>query len=484
MKKIIFAMFALMTATFTLTSCEDVPMPYDYPTDGGDDNPGTTDEAKGDGTLADPFNVAGVNQFIAEGTGLDQKVYIKGIVSTTKEISATYGNATFYISDDGTTSATQFYIYRCKGLGGKSITSETEVQVGDTVVVYGTVTNYNGTYETVQNDAYIYSINGKTEGGTDTPDTPKDGYINETFATSFGSFTAHTPKGTAWVIDFSCAKATGYDNTSKTTTPSQSYLVSSPVDLTGATNPVLSFSYILRYVTNYGTAVEGIENKVLVTTNYTGDPTTTTWDDITGTLTEGSDWTTWQTYSHSLEAYKGKQNVVVALYYACDSKSGTWEVKNLTLKEGTGTDTPDTPSTGDADVTMTPSALGLSNAEALTTVTLSDGTTVSFDAGGNTRNKPTYYNSGTNIRMYPQNTMTINAAKNIDKIVIACDTYNDILCNASEAVTTSAGTISFEGSNIVVTGCASGTVTITNASTATGTGSQIRLTKMDISYAK
>lgn len=484
MKKIIFAMFALMTATFTLTSCEDVPMPYGYPSNGddngGDDTP--TEEAKGDGTLANPFNVPGVNQYIASGS-YDQKVYIEGIVSRTKEISPTYGNATFYISSDGTTTAAEFYIYRCKGLGGKNISSEDEVKVGDKVVIYGSVTNYNGTYETVQNDAYIYSINGQSDGGTEQPDTPKDGYISETFATSFGSFTAHTIKGTAWTIDFSCAKATGYDSSSKTTTPSESYLVSSAVDLTNATSPVLSFSYILRYVTNYGTPVDGISNKVLVTTNYTGDPTTTNWTDITGTLTEGSDWTTWQTYTHDLSAYKGQKSVVVALYYACDSKSGTWEVKNLTLKEGTGTDTPDTPDASDADVTLVPSELGLSNGDAVTTITLSDGTTITFDGGGN-NSTPKYYNSGTNIRLYPKNSFTISASKNIAKVVVYCDTYNGTLCNASGDVSTSAGTIAFEDPNIVISGCASSSVTVTNTSTTTGTASQVRITKMEITYAK
>lgn len=158
-------------------------------------------------------------------------------------------------------------------------------------------------------------------------------------------------------------------------------------------------------------------------------------------------------------------------------------MKNLTLKEGTGTDTPDTPNTSDADVTMVASELGLSNGTAVETVTLTDGTTITFDGGGNT-NAPKYYNSGTNIRMYPKNSMTITASKNIEKVVIACDTYNGTLCNASGDVSATAGTVNCEDANIVVSGCANGTVTIANTSETTGAASQIRLTKIEITYAK
>lgn len=40
MKKIFYSLFALMMATFSFSSCEDVPAPYDTPTAGGEDTPG------------------------------------------------------------------------------------------------------------------------------------------------------------------------------------------------------------------------------------------------------------------------------------------------------------------------------------------------------------------------------------------------------------------------------------------------------------
>ena len=171
-------------------------------------------------------------------------------------------------------------------------------------------------------------------------------YINESFATSFGEFTVHTVTGTPWVIDFSTAKASGYDNDSQVTTPSESYLVSPTIDLSNSEAAHIEFEYILRYATDYGTPDPTRKNRVLITDAYTGDPTTTTWEDITGQLTEGRDWNTFYDYVYNIgESYIGKPDVRMAFYYACQSQSATWEVKNVKVLEGNADDTPDTPDT-------------------------------------------------------------------------------------------------------------------------------------------
>ena len=180
-----------------------------------------------------------------------------------------------------------------------------------------------------------------------TGNTSEDTYLDETFETSFGKFTNVTVKGNAWAIDYKTAKATGYDNSSQKTTASEAYLVSSPVDLSKSAAAYMQFEYILRYVRAGQT-----ENKVLITDNYTGNPTTTTWTDITGSLTEGSDWTTYATYKKNIPSeFLGKSNVVIALMYSCTTTSSTIEIKNLIMKDGTveesGT-TPETPATGEA----------------------------------------------------------------------------------------------------------------------------------------
>lgn len=174
MKKYFYSLLTMLTAVFALSSCEDVPAPYDIPEAGGSGNTGIT--PAGTGTLSDPFNVEGVIAFIEAGENLDSKVYIKGYVTSVKECSPSFGNATFYIaSEPGGTNT--FYVYRCNGLDNGKITSEDQIKEGDEVIVYGKVTDYNGTKETVQKEAYIYSING--EGGNGgggnqgTPGEPK-----------------------------------------------------------------------------------------------------------------------------------------------------------------------------------------------------------------------------------------------------------------------------------------------------------------------
>ncbi len=151
-------------------------------------------------------------------------------------------------------------------------------------------------------------------------------YAEEKFYTDFGAFTVDTPKGLPWVIDFSSAKATGY--VGGNTTPSESYLISQPMDMSRAKQVELSFQYILRYVRS------GVANRVLVTDYYTGDPSSTEWTDITGSLTQGSNWDDFYDWCQMMpERFLGESAVVVALYYSCGSSSATWEVRNLRIRE-------------------------------------------------------------------------------------------------------------------------------------------------------
>ena len=493
MKKYIFSVLMAAMAAFTFSSCEDVPEPYTLPTQPDAPSAG---EPKGTGTAADPFNIAGIIKYIEDGGSADQEVYTKGKVVSVKagSFDATYGSLKYYISDDGTTN-NQFYVYN--GYAGPNRTKfsgEDALKPGDEVVICGKAKNYNGTNEYDANN-YLVSLNGKPTSGSTTPDTPADGYINETFSKSFGSFTAKTIKGTAWVIDsHGYAKATGYDNASKITTPSESYIVSKAIDLSASKSATLEFSYILRYVTKNGAPVEGVKNQVLITDNYTGDPATTKWTDITGTMKEGTDWATWETYKHDLSDFKGKKNVVIALHYACAASSGTWEVKNLSVKEATG-GTPDTPSKPDtpatkdgitidgttvtlsnaaatttgASVELDLNAAGLVNEAAVETVKFSDGSTVNFDANGQ-QNGPKFYTKTKGVRVYANNKLIFKGIKKIKQIVMTCDSYN-----GTNYVGNATATIEFSGT----------TATYTNLFTeTTGGGVQLRVKTIKIVYAE
>lgn len=106
------------------------------------------------------YTVTQANDIITVGKALNEEVYVKGTIVSVKELSVDYGNATYFISDDGT-EAGQLEIYRGYGLGGEKFTSEDDIQDGDEVIVVGKLVNYNGTYE-FTTGSKIYSLNGKT----------------------------------------------------------------------------------------------------------------------------------------------------------------------------------------------------------------------------------------------------------------------------------------------------------------------------------
>ena len=197
MKKFIYPMLALFCVAFAFTSCEDVPMPYDQPGEGGEEP--VVVEPTGDGTADNPFNVAAALEYInnlGADVESDRDVYIKGkVVTVTEEYSTNFGNGTFYISDDGT-NKNQFYVYRAMYLGNKKFANgNTQIQEGDEVIICGRVVNYRGTTpETVQNKSFLYSLNGETAGG--------------------GGGASGTPKGTGTLDDpFNPAGVIAYINT-------------------------------------------------------------------------------------------------------------------------------------------------------------------------------------------------------------------------------------------------------------------------------
>lgn len=124
----------------------------------------------GDGTVDNPFNSVAANQLAASlgnGETTDKDYYIKGkVVSIKENFTTQYGNATFYISDNGK-SDNQFYVFRALYLNNEKYTSGDVLSVGDEVVVCGKLTNYMGnTPETVQGQAYIYSWSKNSGGNT------------------------------------------------------------------------------------------------------------------------------------------------------------------------------------------------------------------------------------------------------------------------------------------------------------------------------
>ena len=137
----------------------------------------------GDGTKESPYlasQAAGICAELASEATTPEKVYVKGYIkklaSGHESGVSGYGNGSFYITDDPDGQVDpDFYCFQVYYLENTKFKSADQVKVGDEVVVYGKLTNYNGTYETEgKGAAYIYSLNGKTEaegGSVEDPST-------------------------------------------------------------------------------------------------------------------------------------------------------------------------------------------------------------------------------------------------------------------------------------------------------------------------
>ena len=329
---------------------------------------------------------------------------------------------------------------------------------------------------------------GDNGGGSGEEGGVKTLPYSEEFSTTLGGFKNYTTSGEgAWTIDYSTAKATGYDNASKVTTAGTYYLVSPEISLAGQTAVHVSYEYILRYN-------KGDENQQVFITDAFNEATPAEgWTLLVDKHTEGTDWTTFAKEDIAIPAaYLGK-TVRIAFRYNTNAESGsTWEVKNFAIAAGApgeggntggeGGGSVDTPITNDY-ITVTAASFGLENQAAVTELKLSDGTTLTFDGGGNT-NPPKYYNAGNNIRMYPKNTMTISASKKIAAVVLNVDKYNGVICNASGDITANPGSVSTSEQVVTISSVNATSTVITDTSTTTGPQSQLRWVSMTIYYVE
>ena len=135
----------------------------------------TTTDGGIDGTVAPPaditntpetaYTVAKAFELIEAGEGLNAKVYVKGKISAITEVETEkFFNATYNVSDNGTTEGQQLIVFHGKYIGGANFESKDQINIGDEVIVYGQLVNFNGKYE-INSNNQIYSINGATSAG-------------------------------------------------------------------------------------------------------------------------------------------------------------------------------------------------------------------------------------------------------------------------------------------------------------------------------
>ena len=115
---------------------------------------------EGDGSKENPYSVEQALEICAAlgDKELTEQVYVIGTISSIKEVSTSYGNATFNLGD--------LVVFRAKYLNNEKFTSEDQIKVGDVVVIVGQLTNYGGTLE-FNSGCYIDSF-----GDGQTPEPP------------------------------------------------------------------------------------------------------------------------------------------------------------------------------------------------------------------------------------------------------------------------------------------------------------------------
>ncbi len=192
----------------------------------------------------------------------------------------------------------------------------------------------------------------------------------------------------------------------------------------------------------------------------------------------------WANLPEGVSEFKAGMKVKITgnlLKYVKDGNV-TPEIKNATVEileggsddggSGGGGDTPE------GDVTIAASGMGLTNNTSWTTVTV-NGVTFTADGGGN-QNTPKYFDNGSNLRMYPKNSLTISAGKNIASIVLTC-TSGSV---ANGNVGAEPGSVSVSDPTITISGINSKTVKISNNDSSTGAASQIRIESIAIKFAE
>ena len=378
---------------------------------------------EGDGTLESPYDVAKALSLIANGENdPDAEVYIKGKVSEIEEISAQFGNGTYYISVDGTTE-TQLYVYRGYYLNGEKFTSEDQLKVGDEVVILGKLTTFYDDPQ-VGTGSKLVSVNGQT------------GMIPGTEALPY------TPSQALEVI------ANGEND------PEAEVYIKGKVSQIKEVSA--QFGNATYWISDDGTTDNQLyvfRGKYLNGEKFTSEDQLKVGDEVVilGKLT---------TYNGDPQVNTGSQIVSINGEGGGSTAGGAVSISGdvVTLTNSAVTAGTETATLAVADIT------DLKKGDKPSSLTMSDGSVITFDANGET-NAPAYYE--TDMRVYKNNIMRFSCKKTIAKIVITC--------SGDDRVGNETATVSFNGNE----------AEYNNVFTEDkGGGVQLRITNIVVTYAK
>lgn len=343
------SMLLFTAALIMLVSCEMAVPPFgptDRPDLGGDDDTVAVVvlDTAGWNVPAEAITVAEARAICSDlesGATTGTKYYVKGFVKKLHSKHASgitdFGNAQFYIEDvSGANSFEDFLAYQVYGPNGEKLTDPNCVAIGDFVVIYGELTNYNGTYETVgKGAAHIW----KSTNPLLAPAKPKPvekTILEEVLDKDFGTMdTTNVAGEQVWnrpmIKVGKQQKKANYIEMDGKNTPNEDWLITPALDLTGMSEATLSFD--MKFTSE---VAKEYQKQYVVLASTTGD------------VSKAEDWkempalpydsTSFTTVTLSVPEEMVGKKCYIAWKYTCQETSHAWQLRNVVVKAMTKVD--------------------------------------------------------------------------------------------------------------------------------------------------
>lgn len=338
MKKIFSTLcFALFGAAALMTSCSDVPAPYDIFENGGQEN--GPEATVGEGTKESPYDVATAKN--NSGKTVWVQGYIVGVMENLYDDAGEFaGNeakfeAPFTIktniiiaSDPEETNIKNCLPVKVKG--GSDLSNALNLvdhadNLGKLLIIQGTIGSGFGSTSLNETTAAILDgteIGQEQQGGDETP--AGNILFQESFASGQGNFQIKDiSKGEldyVWKFDSKYGmKASAYNGKQ---VAAESWLISPEIDLTNVTTATLTFDHAINQLNGE----QPQTNQIVEVSTNNGE----SWTPLTGvTYPEGTSWTFVNAGNVDLKAYAGAKILIGFHYKSTNSSAATWEIKNV-----------------------------------------------------------------------------------------------------------------------------------------------------------